>query len=53
MDISNKSYMSWVFDVEIHFDVKNPINTIKYKTPAPKQDCIKANDIHLLISTRV
>ncbi|XP_070026180.1 uncharacterized protein [Nicotiana sylvestris] len=42
LDISGKSYMSWVLDAEIHLDAMDLTNTIKDKNQASNQDRTKA-----------
>ncbi|XP_070044941.1 uncharacterized protein [Nicotiana tomentosiformis] len=42
LDISGKSYMSWVFDAEIHIDAMSLADTIKDKNQASNQDSSKA-----------
>ncbi|XP_019246368.1 PREDICTED: uncharacterized protein LOC109226019 [Nicotiana attenuata] len=42
LDISGKSYMSWVLDAEIHLDAMDLANTIKDKNQASNQDRAKA-----------
>ncbi|XP_070029995.1 uncharacterized protein [Nicotiana sylvestris] len=42
LDISGKSYMSWVLDAEIHLDAMGLEDTIKDKNGASKQDHAKA-----------
>ncbi|XP_019248978.1 PREDICTED: uncharacterized protein LOC109228278 [Nicotiana attenuata] len=42
LDISGKSYMSWVLDAEIHLDAMGLANTIKDKNQASNQDRAKA-----------
>ncbi|XP_059294565.1 uncharacterized protein LOC132047554 [Lycium ferocissimum] len=42
LDISGKSYLSWVLDAEIHLDAMGLANTIKDKNQASNQDHAKA-----------
>ncbi|XP_070004395.1 uncharacterized protein [Nicotiana sylvestris] len=42
LDISDKSYMSWVLDAEIHLDAMGLADTIKDKNQTSNQDCAKA-----------
>ncbi|XP_019258408.1 PREDICTED: uncharacterized protein LOC109236667 [Nicotiana attenuata] len=42
LDISGKSYMSWVLDAEIHLDAMGLADTIKDKNQASNQDRAKA-----------
>ncbi|XP_019233588.1 PREDICTED: uncharacterized protein LOC109214152 [Nicotiana attenuata] len=42
LDISGKSYMSWVLDAEIHLDAMDLADTIKDKNQASNQDRAKA-----------
>ncbi|XP_019251167.1 PREDICTED: uncharacterized protein LOC109230092 [Nicotiana attenuata] len=42
LDISGKSYMSWVFDAKIHLDAMGLADTIKDKNQASNQDRAKA-----------
>ena len=42
LDTSEKNYLSWIFDVEIHLDVMNLGATIKERNQASLQDRAKA-----------
>ncbi|XP_019258509.1 PREDICTED: uncharacterized protein LOC109236750 [Nicotiana attenuata] len=42
LNISGKSYMSWVLDAEIYLDAMGLADTIKDKNQASNQDCSKA-----------
>ena len=42
LDISGKNYLSWILDVEIHFDAMNLGNTIKEGNQASLQDRAKS-----------
>ncbi|XP_070057696.1 uncharacterized protein [Nicotiana tomentosiformis] len=42
LDISGKSYMSWVRNVEIHLDAMGLADTTKDKNQVSNQDCAKA-----------
>ena len=41
-NISDKNYLSWVLDVEIHLDAMNLGNTIKERNDASMHDSTKA-----------
>ena len=41
-DISEKNYLSWILDAEIHLTDMNLGNTIQEKNQASRQDCAKA-----------
>ena len=42
LNISGKNYLSWILNVEIHFDVMNLGNTIKEGNTASQQNRAKA-----------
>ena len=42
LDILGKNYLSWILDVEIHFDAMNLGNTIKEGNTASQQNRVKA-----------
>ena len=42
LDTSDKNYLSWVLDVEIHLDVMNLGNTIEEENDASLEDRVRA-----------
>ncbi|KAG2727818.1 hypothetical protein I3760_01G176500 [Carya illinoinensis] len=42
LDISEKNYLSWIFDAEIHLNAMNLENTIKEGNQGSLQDLAKA-----------
>ena len=53
LDISDKNYLSWIFNVEIHLTSMNLEKTIKEGNEESQHDCAKALISLGIISTRI